>query len=240
MEGFSRPLWALGPLLAGRRRGGTLSPRSTAAAWPPATDPQNPEYWGDPGDYDQLFCRDGGHRLRHPGSAAADLAAAGGKRKAKTLPAGCTPSTPMSCRTATGCFFRVLVNLALDSVGMPCDLALMERDLDEIDSWYVGNGWYTDGDPAVKPQRDYYIPWALQILRRIVQRLLRPGARPARAARFRQRALEFGRARVCVLVRRKRRRAALRPAALGVPVRPVRVLLPPASSPGWNRCRCRS
>ena len=87
----------------------------------------------------------------------------------------------------------MLVNLALDSVGMPCDLALMERDLDEIDSWYVGNGWYTDGDPAVKPQRDYYIPWALQILRRIVQRLLRPGARPARAARFRQRALEFGR-----------------------------------------------
>ena len=56
MEGFSRPLWALGPYWLG---GGAAEPfaslyrRGLAAG----TDPQNPEYWGDPGDYDQLLSR---------------------------------------------------------------------------------------------------------------------------------------------------------------------------------------
>lgn len=89
-------------------------------------------------------------------------------------------------------FFRVLVDLALDSVGMPCDLPQMERDLDEIDSWYVGDGWYTDGTPSIKPQRDYYIPWALQYYG-VLYSVFAAKRAPARAERFRRRALEFGR-----------------------------------------------
>ena len=53
MEGFSRVLWALVPLLAGRCAQGE-------AFWPlwregliHGTDPQDPEYWGDIGDFDQ-------------------------------------------------------------------------------------------------------------------------------------------------------------------------------------------
>ena len=75
---------------------------------------------------------------------------------------------------------------------MPCDLPQMERDLDEIDSWYVGDGWYTDGTPSIKPQRDYYIPWALQYYG-VLYSVFAAKRAPARAERFRRRALEFGR-----------------------------------------------
>ena len=53
MEGFSRVLWALVPMLAGR------CPEAEEF-WPlwregilHGTDPDHPEYWGDIGDYDQ-------------------------------------------------------------------------------------------------------------------------------------------------------------------------------------------
>lgn len=58
--------------------------------------------------------------------------------------------------------FRVLVNLALDSVGMPCDMARAAADMAEVDKWYVADGWYSDGPADIKPQKDYYNPWAIQ------------------------------------------------------------------------------
>ena len=190
MEGFSRPLWALGPYWLG---GGAAEPfaslyrRGLAAG----TDPQSPEYWGDPGDYDQLFVEMaaiGCAILEVPQLIWQPLAENEKQNLARWLHTINAHELP-HCNWL---FFRVLGNLALDSVGMPCDLALMERDLDEIDSWYVGNGWYTDGDPAVKPQRDYYIPWALQYYG-VLYSVFAAERSPARAARFRQRALEFGR-----------------------------------------------
>ena len=54
LEAFSRPLWALVPFWAG---GGSdpafeeIYRRGLAAG----ADPQNPEYWGECGDYDQCF-----------------------------------------------------------------------------------------------------------------------------------------------------------------------------------------
>ncbi len=191
MEGFSRPLWALAPYWAG---GGAAEPfaslyrRGLAAG----TDPQNPEYWGDPGDYDQLFVEMaaiGCAILEVPQRIWQPLTETEKQNLARWLHTINTHELP-HCNWL---FFRVLVNLALDSVGMPCDLALMERDLDEIDSWYIGNGWYTDGDPAVKPQRDYYIPWGMQYYG-VLYSVFAAARSPARAARFRQRALEFGRA----------------------------------------------
>lgn len=89
-------------------------------------------------------------------------------------------------------FFRVLVNLALDAVGAGGDAQLVEQDLAEIESWYVGDGWYSDGNPGVKPQRDYYIPWAIQYYG-VLYSVYAAKRDPGRAARFRDRALAFGR-----------------------------------------------
>ena len=52
MEAFSRPVWALGPLWAGG--GGNPELWNTFMhGLISGTDPANPEYWGNVGDYDQ-------------------------------------------------------------------------------------------------------------------------------------------------------------------------------------------
>ncbi|MCL2407222.1 MAG: DUF2264 domain-containing protein [Defluviitaleaceae bacterium] len=55
-------------------------------------------------------------------------------------------------------FFRVLVNLAFKLCGRQQNQARLEIDLAEIDSMYIGGGWYNDGAPS---QIDYYIPFAI-------------------------------------------------------------------------------
>lgn len=190
MEGFSRPLWALAPYWLGGGQPGPFAEvyrRGLAAG----ADPDGPEYWGSPGDYDQLFVEMAAIAcaiLEVPAVVWEPLAENEKQNLARWLNTINTHELP-HCNWL---FFRVLVNLALDSVGMPCDLPQMERDLDEIDSWYVGDGWYTDGTPSIKPQRDYYIPWALQYYG-VLYSVFAAKRAPARAERFRRRALEFGR-----------------------------------------------
>lgn len=190
MEGFSRPLWALAPYWLGGGQPGPFAEvyrRGLAAG----ADPDGPEYWGGPGDYDQLFVEMAAIAcaiLEVPAVVWEPLAENEKQNLARWLNTINTHELP-HCNWL---FFRVLVNLALDSVGMPCDLPQMERDLDEIDSWYVGDGWYTDGTPSIKPQRDYYIPWALQYYG-VLYSVFAAKRAPARAERFRRRALEFGR-----------------------------------------------
>ena len=190
MEGFSRPLWALAPYWLGGGQPGPFAEvyrRGLAAG----ADPDGPEYWGSPGDYDQLFVEMAAIAcaiLEVPAVVWEPLAENEKQNLARWLNTINTHELP-HCNWL---FFRVLVDLALDSVGMPCDLPQMERDLDEIDSWYVGDGWYTDGTPAIKPQRDYYIPWALQYYG-VLYSVFAAKRSPARAERFRRRALEFGR-----------------------------------------------
>lgn len=190
MEGFSRPLWALAPYWLGGGQPGPFAEvyrRGLAAG----ADPDGPEYWGSPGDYDQLFVEMAAIAcaiLEVPAVVWEPLAENEKQDLARWLNTINTHELP-HCNWL---FFRVLVDLALDSVGMPCDLPQMERDLDEIDSWYVGDGWYTDGTPSIKPQRDYYIPWALQYYG-VLYSVFAARRAPARAERFRRRALEFGR-----------------------------------------------
>ena len=190
MEGFSRPLWALAPYWLGGGQPGPFAEvyrRGLAAG----ADPDGPEYWGGPGDYDQLFVEMAAIAcaiLAVPAVVWEPLAENEKQNLARWLNTINTHELP-HCNWL---FFRVLVDLALDSVGMPCDLPQMERDLDEIDSWYVGDGWYTDGTPSIKPQRDYYIPWALQYYG-VLYSVFAAKRAPARAERFRRRALEFGR-----------------------------------------------
>ena len=41
---------------------------------------------------------------------------------------------------------RVLVNLGFARVGGPVDRAAVDEALDKIDGYYLGDGWYRDGD----------------------------------------------------------------------------------------------
>ena len=189
MEGFSRPLWALGPYWMGKGADKEFSDiyrRGLAFG----TDPKSDEYWGNPNDYDQLFVEMAAIAcsiLEAPQVVWQPLS----EQEKKNLAGWLDTINHHELPHCNWLFFRVLVNLALDSVGMPCNLQLMHQDLDEVDSWYVGDGWYTDGTPTIKPQRDYYIPWAIQYYG-VLYSVFAQKSDPARAETFRQRALEFG------------------------------------------------
>ena len=160
LEAFSRPLWALAPFWLG---GGSAPEfeRIYQAGLDHGTDPAHPEYWGDTKDYDQCFVEMAAIAcavLEVPEKAWEPL-----NPEARThLAAWLGTINHHELPNCNWLFFRVLVNLALRSVDMPWDPALLEQDLQNAESWYIGDGWYSDGSPEVKPQRDYYIPWALQ------------------------------------------------------------------------------
>lgn len=189
LEAFSRPLWALAPFWLG---GGSAPEfeRIYQAGLDHGTDPAHPEYWGDTKDYDQCFVEMAAIAcaiLEVPEKAWEPLSP-----EARThLAAWLGTINHHELPNCNWLFFRVLVNLALRSVEMPWDPALLEQDLQNAESWYIGDGWYSDGSPEVKPQRDYYIPWALQYYG-VLYSVFAAKEDPERAARFRQRAMEFG------------------------------------------------
>lgn len=56
--------------------------------------------------------------------------------------------------------FQTVSEEFLKSVGGPYEQAEINRGLDRIEDWYVGDGWYTDGDGR---NFDYYTGWALHL-----------------------------------------------------------------------------
>ncbi|MFI5805232.1 DUF2264 domain-containing protein [Streptomyces sp. NPDC051561] len=56
--------------------------------------------------------------------------------------------------------FQVVSEQFLASVGAPHSRSDIEGGLDRIEDWYVGDGWYTDGDGR---NFDYYTGWALHL-----------------------------------------------------------------------------
>ena len=185
LEAFSRPLWALVPFWVG---GGSdpefekIYRKGLAAG----TDPENPEYWGTTGEYDQCYVEMAAiacgiltapEKLWTPlsGTEKQNLAAWLGQINAHTIP---------DCNWQ---FFRILVNLALRSVGMPYSPELLEDGLCKIDSYYSGDGWSTDGASV---QKDYYIPWAIQYYGLLYSKFA-ADIDPRRAALYRQRAQLF-------------------------------------------------
>lgn len=139
MEAFSRPLWALAPLWAGGGRADAFLPIYQRGLVN-GTDPDSPEYWGDPNDYDQLFVEMAALAcaiLETPESVWNPLTDTEKAKLGKWL-------DTINHHDLPGCnwlLFRVLVNLALDSVGMPCSMQQAAADMAEVDKWYVGDGW---------------------------------------------------------------------------------------------------
>lgn len=194
LEGFSRPLWALGPFWLG---GGSdaefeaIYQRGLANG----TDPAHREYWGDTKDYDQCFVEMAAIAcaiLEVPEKVWEPLSEKARQNLARWLYSINEHYIPR----CNWLYFQVLVNLALDSVGMPCDMPAAERAMDEVETWYVGGGWYSDGAAAVKPQKDYYIPWAIQYYG-ILYSVFAAKRDPVRSRKFQSRALEFGKSFAC-------------------------------------------
>ena len=185
LEGFARPLWGLAPLVAG---GGDFD------GWElyrhgltNGTNPDHPEFWGhDFGRASQNhveMAAIGFALAMVPEQLWTPLSSEAQRNVAAWLgqiyPAGLGPTNWQ--------FFRVMVHLGLSRVGAQQDSPSVEKSLQEVESYYLGEGWYSDGKGRAC---DYYIPFAMHYYGLIYARLAGESD-PERAARFKQRAMLF-------------------------------------------------
>ncbi len=186
MEGYSRVLWGLAPLLAGggsyaftdRLRLGLIN----------GCTPDHPEYWGVASDKDQRLVEYGPiafAMLIHPETFWTPLSAVERTHVARFLALINDRELPDN----NWRFFRVLVNLALARGDMPFSAEQLRRDLDRLDAFYLGDGWYVDGSNRAV---DYYGAFALHFYGLICVRFLRDFD-AARANCFAERAEVFAR-----------------------------------------------
>ena len=182
MEGFSRVLWALVPMLAGK------CPEAERY-WPlwregiiHGTDPDHEEYWGDIGPFDQRMVEMavmGMALCMIPERFYFELPEAARANLYRWLDQINRHDMPRN----NWLFFRVLVNIGFIHVGLPADEARLAADLDELETHYCGEGWYYD-KPA---QRDYYTLWAFHYYGMVYARYM-ADRDPERAARYVERA----------------------------------------------------
>jgi hypothetical protein len=155
LEGFARPLWGLTPLAAG---GGAfdhwaLYRRGLANG----TDPKHPEYWGQVNSTDQRMVELAaiGFTLRLLPHLVWDPLPQDAK---DNLAAYLKHARQFDYADNNWKFFRILVDLGLEQCGVEFDRSLTDKYLEELDGFYLGDGWYRDGNVR---RIDHYIPFAM-------------------------------------------------------------------------------
>lgn len=155
MEAFCRALWGLVPFLVG---GGTgIDAARFQEGLAHGADPDHREFWGYPNDCDQ--------RLVEFAAVSYALLAARNifweplpARSQQHVVDLLATINSRTVRDNNWRFFRVLTNSALMSVGGPHDDERVQEDLSHLDRWYLGGGWYCDGDDGA---RDYYVAFGM-------------------------------------------------------------------------------
>jgi hypothetical protein len=180
LEGFARPLWGLTPLAAGGAEFDhwELYRRGLANG----TDPEHPEYWGQVNSTDQRMVELAaiGFTLR----LVPHLVWEPLPQKAKdNLAAYLKHARQFDYADNNWKFFRILVDLGLEECGVEFDRSLTEKYLEELDGFYLGDGWYRDGNIR---RVDHYIPFAMHFYGLIYAKLSRNDDK--RAAAYRERA----------------------------------------------------
>jgi hypothetical protein len=151
LEAFSRPLWGLGPLLAGGGNWDGFDVYITGLI--NGTNPCHKEYWGDIGDYDQKMVEVAAISLMF--IIAKDTTWDRLSEWEQTqFSDWLYRINEHKIPDNNWRFFRVLANLALKKNGKRYSQSSIESDLKRLEDFYLGNGWYQDGEQG---QRDYYI-----------------------------------------------------------------------------------
>ncbi len=181
LEGFARPLWGLAPLGAGK--GDFAHWQRFAEGLANGTDPEHPEYWGAVNGRDQRMV---------------ELAALGfglalvpdkiweplsDKARANVI-AYLKHARQFDYADNNWKFFRIFVDIALDRIGADFDRSLTRQYLEELEGFYIGDGWYRDGNVR---RVDHYIPFAMHFYGLIYSKLVNDDY----AKRYRERAILF-------------------------------------------------
>ena len=81
----------------------------------------------------------------------------------------------------------MIVNLGFRQIGKPYNRAVVDKLLDRIESFYIGDGWYTDGNTW---QIDYYIAFAIHFYSLIYAKVMENDD-PVRSGIYKERACIF-------------------------------------------------
>lgn len=184
MEGFSRVLWGLVPLLAG---GGESDLWETyMQGIRNGTNPSHEEYWGEVNDYDQ--------RLVEMAALGFALALIPDKIKERLndqdmerLAAWLDQISERKLWDCNWLFFRVLVQMGFKKAGLPYNRQLIVKTLDDIERFYLEDGWYADG---VGGHSDYYVPFAFHYYGLLYAKLMEKDD-PERSSLYKSRAEAF-------------------------------------------------
>jgi hypothetical protein len=184
MEGFSRTLWGVGPLLAG----GGVYPglELTRSILKNGVDPASPGFWGVPGGRDQRLVEMAAIALCLLIAKNAfwdPLAAAEQERLYTWL----SHIEKRELPPTNWHFFRILVCAAFRKLGLPVDERAEKESFDLIESCYVQDGWYMDGPGG---NYDFYNPFGFHFYG-LVYAKLSGGRDPERAERYVRRAALF-------------------------------------------------
>lgn len=155
VEALLRPLWGIIPFLAG---GGQYAPfEKYLHRIKKGTNPKDESYWGNIGDKDQRMVEMAaiGLGMCLLKEAFWDVLTDDEK---SNLYQWLNQINDYEMPMNNWRFFRVLVNLGFKNCDMPYNAVQMKKGLEEINSFYLGNGWYSDG---YRDQIDYYVPFAI-------------------------------------------------------------------------------
>ncbi|KAE9363394.1 hypothetical protein N431DRAFT_391140 [Stipitochalara longipes BDJ] len=208
LEGFARPLWAIGALLASHHPNEPIDER--LQGWidgmTAGTDPTSgvEEYWGEVSDLDQRMVETEilGYAL-----LAAPRAFLGPQNSTSESDLKRLENVKRFLNSVNGkefpqnnwLWFRVMANLALvKSCGVPYEelKASMDADLKILDTFYAGGGWASDGpwseeEGKDRKQMDYYSgSYAIQFSQCVYVKYA-ADIDPERVEVFKQRAKEF-------------------------------------------------
>lgn len=184
IEGFARVLWGLVPLWASGDS--DFLSKEVLTGIRNGVDPSNPAYWGKLNDYHQAFVEMTPMALGiliAPDKMWNPLTAEEKNNFNNWLLQLNDHDTPHN----NWLFFRVLMNLAMKRVGAEYSAESIERDLNEIETFYLGDGWYSDG---LTPQKDYYISFAIHFYSLIYAKLAKDED-PERSEKMIRRAKKF-------------------------------------------------
>lgn len=186
IELLARPLWGLAPFLAG---GGRL-PESDA--WAQAISAgfasSGDRSWGEPRDHDQRLAEIAAVAFAMRIAPAQFLDPLSEQQRA-SVRGWIERSLARAIPDNNWRLFRVLALLAAERLGSPRDAPRIGAELDRVEQFDAGDGWYSDGPGA---QRDHYVAFALHF-DALLYAAFEAERDPARAERLRERARRFAR-----------------------------------------------
>ncbi len=184
-EAFIRPLWGLAPLWGG---GGECDEfdKIYQEGIINGTDPKHPEYWGELRSYSQEVCE-------APALALSLVFAQNTlwnpliKAQKENVTQWLLKINEVEHVDNNWNFFPVLVNISLKKLGQKYSQKVIDEKLDKIESFYRGEGWYSDGN---RQRFEYYTAFALHFYSLIYAKLMEKDD-PERSKLFKERAILF-------------------------------------------------